>query len=84
MLRVGDAMTLSARVDALVVVTRINVVRRHMLRELHRLLETAPTAKLGFVLTGAGSGEGFGYGYGYGYGSTSHEQRERVTELAGV
>ena len=32
MLRVGDAMTLSSRVDALLVVTRINVVRRHMLQ----------------------------------------------------
>ncbi|MCP9487168.1 MAG: Wzz/FepE/Etk N-terminal domain-containing protein [Gaiellaceae bacterium MAG52_C11] len=82
LLRVGDAMTLSARVDALVVVARMNVVRRHMLRELNRLLETAPAAKLGFVLTGAGGGEAYGYGYGYGYGYTAREQRERVTESA--
>lgn len=82
-LRVGDAMTLSARVDAIVVVTRINVVRRHMLQELKRLLDTTRAPKLGFVLTGAGDEEG--YGYGYGYGSAPYEpakQQERLTELA--
>ena len=66
LLHVGDAMTLSARVDGLVVVTRLNVVRRRLLNELHRLLETCPAAKLGFVLTEAEIEEDYGaYGYGY-------------------
>ena len=81
-LRVGDAMTLSARVDAIVVVTRIGVVRRHMLQELARLLDAAPAEKLGFVLTDADDEEGYGYGYGYGQGYAPREERERLTELA--
>src|SRR3954469_23233459 len=64
-LQVGDAMTLSARADALVVVTRLDIVRRHTLSELKRLLDTSPAAKLGFVLAGADSEDSYGYGYGY-------------------
>ncbi len=37
-LHVGDAMTLSTKVDGVMVVTRMNVVRRHMLSELARQL----------------------------------------------
>ncbi len=67
-LPVGDAMTLSSVVDAMVIVVRAGVIRRGSLIELQRLLETAPAAKLGFVLTGAELEEGYGYGYGGGYG----------------
>ena len=49
----------------LILVARINVVRRHTLTELTRHLAASPTAKLGFVLTGAGDEHGYGYGYGY-------------------
>ena len=48
-LDLSDAMTLSARVDGLVVVTRLPVAKRAMLTELHRVLATAPTMKLGVV-----------------------------------
>jgi succinoglycan biosynthesis transport protein ExoP len=68
LLQVGDAMTLSAKVDAMIVVTRFSLIRRPMLAELHRVLETCPAGKLGFVLTGAEAEEGYGYGYSYGYG----------------
>ena len=64
-LHVGDAMTLSTKVDGLVVVTRMNVVRRHMLAELRRHLAASTTIKLGFILTGAVAHEDYGYGYGY-------------------
>lgn len=67
MLHVGDAMTLSAQVDALMVVTRFGVVRRPMLAELRRLLEASPAEKLGFVVTAADLEKGDGYRYGYGY-----------------
>jgi capsular exopolysaccharide synthesis family protein len=63
LLHVGDSMTLSARIDAMIVVTRSNVIRRPILRELRRLLAASPAVKLGFVLTGAEREEG-GYGYG--------------------
>ncbi len=53
MLHVGDAMALTAKVDALVLVSRLNVLRRPMVTELRRLLSNAPAVALGFVLTGA-------------------------------
>lgn len=53
LLQVGDAMGLSARVDALFLVARLKIVRRPMLRELRRVLETCPASKLGFCLAGA-------------------------------
>ena len=83
-LRVGDAMTLSSKVDAVVVVVRMKVVRRQMLGELARQLSTMPTPVLGFVATAAGEEQGYGYGYGYGYGhyarpyvQSGHAERER-------
>ena len=69
-LHVGDALTLSSRVDGVLVVTRMNVVRRPMLNELHRLFETTHAHKLGFIVTDGGAEEAYGYGYGYGYGYT--------------
>jgi Mrp family chromosome partitioning ATPase len=68
LLHVGDAMVLSAKVDAMILTAKIETVRRPMLTEVHRLLETVPALKLGFVATGAESEEGYGAGYGYGYG----------------
>jgi succinoglycan biosynthesis transport protein ExoP len=77
-LSVGDAMTLSAEVDGIVVVTRLGVVQRRMLSDLARELEASPALKLGFVVTGAdlkGS-----YAYGYGYGGRVRDQEERPGE----
>jgi Mrp family chromosome partitioning ATPase len=84
-LKVGDAMTLSPNVDAVMVVTRMNVIRRPMLSELRRLLDSSPTRKLGFLVTGAESEEGYGFG-GYGYGAYGHDghsgARERQAKAA--
>jgi Mrp family chromosome partitioning ATPase len=68
LLRVGDAMTLSSRADGLILLTRLNAIKRPMLRDLSRVLESVPTTKLGYVVTGLQREEGYGYGYGYGYG----------------
>jgi len=73
-LQVGDAISLSAQVDALVVVCRMDVVRRPLLNELRRVLDSSPAEKLGFVLAGAESEDG--YGYGYGYGASAYHARE--------
>lgn len=54
----------------------MNVVRRHMLAELRRLLEAAPATKLGFVRTGAKDEQSYGYGY------QPRKDRERLEELA--
>ena len=71
LLHVADGMTLTAKVDAVIVAVRISVVRRQTLRELHRLVETAPVAKLGFFMTDADVSDDAGYGYGYVYGTPS-------------
>lgn len=65
MLRVGDVITLSTKVDALVVVSRLNVVRRPELLEMRRLLDSVPVTKLGLVLTGTERERKGDYGYGY-------------------
>lgn len=79
LLHVGDAMTLSAHVDALFVVTRLNVVRRPMLAEMRRVLHSSPAARLGFVLTGAGQEDGYGYG---GYSGYYQQRGPEETEPA--
>ena len=85
LLRVGDAMTLSSRADGVLVLTRLNLLKRSMLRETSRLLDSSPAAKLGYVVTGsqreAGYSGSYGYGQaygGYGYGEKYHT-RDRVT-----
>lgn len=75
---VGDALSLSAGVDAIIVVAKLGLVHPGMLHELSRLLEASPTDKLGFVVTGAEHGPVYGYGYGYGHLAA----REREGELS--
>ncbi|MGZ8795563.1 MAG: nucleotide-binding protein, partial [Gaiellaceae bacterium] len=74
MLHVGDAMALTAKVDAVVVVTRLGVVRRPMLTEVRRQLSAAPALALGFVLTGAGGDESYET---YGYYAYTARRRDR-------
>jgi capsular exopolysaccharide synthesis family protein len=76
LLSVGDTLPLSARVDAVVVVTRVGIVSRSMLKDLARALDTIPTEKLGVVITGAGDEETYGYGY-----SAEPERDDRIVEL---
>lgn len=64
LLQVGDGLALSARVDGLILVCRLNVIRRPMLRELKRILGSLPTEKLGFVLTGADLDDSYTYDFG--------------------
>jgi capsular exopolysaccharide synthesis family protein len=49
---VGDAARLSARMDAIVVVTRLGIANRSALRDLQRQLAAAPVAALGVVVAG--------------------------------
>ena len=81
-LRVGDAMTLSAFVDGILVVTRLNMIRRPMLSEFRRLLETAPARKLGYVVTASREGGSTAYGYGYGYGGYGYAEPEKHRDAA--
>jgi succinoglycan biosynthesis transport protein ExoP len=52
LLESGDAFTLGARVDAVLLVARLTTLRRPMLNEAARLLERCPARKLGFVVAG--------------------------------
>jgi Mrp family chromosome partitioning ATPase/capsular polysaccharide biosynthesis protein len=63
LLQAGDALTLSTKVDGLLLVVRQNVVRQGMLRDLARVLDRTPVTKLGFVLTDVAVEPGYGYGY---------------------
>jgi Mrp family chromosome partitioning ATPase/capsular polysaccharide biosynthesis protein len=67
LLALSDTVKLTRKVDAVVVVARLSLIRRATLEELRRVLEGAPTAKLGTVVTGATAQDGYGYGYGYAY-----------------
>ncbi len=62
---VGDASTLSACVDALIVVLRLGLVDHSAVRDLKRQLKASPAPTLGFVLAGADKADAYGY-----YGST--------------
>jgi Mrp family chromosome partitioning ATPase/capsular polysaccharide biosynthesis protein len=63
MLTVGDATTLSARVDGILVVSRLPI-RQGALINLGRQLDKCPVAKLGFVAAGVAAGDEYGLWYG--------------------
>jgi polysaccharide biosynthesis transport protein len=75
MLAVSDAINVTQKVDALIVLTRVPTVRRPALEELRRLLDNAPVTKLGFVVTGADADQALmgSYGYGYAYQSDTRK-----------
>ncbi len=66
LLGIGDALTLASKVDAMVLVTRLNVIDRSMFRELERALDGCQARPLGIVVTDAKLERGYGYSYAYG------------------
>jgi succinoglycan biosynthesis transport protein ExoP len=80
LLGVGDTLALSNAVHAMVLVTRLNLLRKPVLREVHRLLEAAPVNVLGFVVTDAEVEDQYGYGYGYHYGY-GHQRDRKVYDI---
>jgi polysaccharide biosynthesis transport protein len=65
LLRVGDALAMSSKVDAIVLVARLGLLRRDLAREVRRILHRIPAPTLGFVMTGADARDDYGYGYSY-------------------
>ena len=55
LLVVSDAVALSARVDAALIVVKLNATNRKTLHELARVLDACPCRKIGYVLTNAES-----------------------------
>lgn len=82
---VGDAMTLSAKVDAMIVVTRLGSVNKSTIDDLARELHASPAPKLGFVLTGIDARHAYGHdAYDY-YGQKAAEQDgEEAPEISGA
>jgi len=66
LLVVGDAMPLTSRVDAVLIVLHTGI-QRPALHELARELQKSQAPILGFVLTGVDEGETYGSAYGYAY-----------------
>jgi polysaccharide biosynthesis transport protein len=78
LLPVGDALTLSAHVDAFVLVVRHNSLRKAAFDDLRRTLASTPARKLGFIVTDVETGDGYTHFYRYappmgGDISVSHE-----------
>jgi receptor protein-tyrosine kinase len=77
LLEVSDPMTLMRQVDAFVITTRLAVVRRPMLKELRRMLETSSVSALGFIVTGERTAEDYRRDY-YGNGAQVSRRRQHV------
>jgi tyrosine-protein kinase len=69
LLAVGDALALSAKVDAIVLVLHSGI-ERPVVHELARQLQSSQAPVLGFILTGiaADGADAYRYAYDYGYG----------------
>jgi polysaccharide biosynthesis transport protein len=52
LLLAGEALTLSAKVDGMLVVSRVNMLRRDHVRQLRQTLAAAPALTIGLVVTG--------------------------------
>jgi polysaccharide biosynthesis transport protein len=90
LLPVGDTIALSAYVDAIILVVRLNALRSSALDDLRRILSSSPAAKLGFVLTGAPIGEEYAHSYRFGppkrrlsVASVAHRSSRSPAELNG-
>jgi succinoglycan biosynthesis transport protein ExoP len=81
LLSVGDTLALGSKVDAMIVVARLNVVRRPTIAELLRALQTCPTVALGCVVTGSELEQDYGYG---GYYQRPYEYTQRTEDKAFV
>jgi non-specific protein-tyrosine kinase len=82
LLRVGDALALSARVEAMLIVARIDRLRRPIVRELQRTLEASRAKPLGLIVTAADADESYGYGYYKRYAGYSTRPEERASAEA--
>jgi polysaccharide biosynthesis transport protein len=88
LLSAGDALALSATVEAMLLVARIDRLRRPIVRELQRTLEASPAKPLGLIVTAAGADESYGYGY-YSYrhrhaGHPKQPNERESTEALGL
>ncbi len=81
MLGVGDALTLSGLVDGILLVVRLDLIRKRTLAELHRVLWTSPAEKLGFVVADANGDHDYAH-YAYSYERSSPQPEEQTSNEA--
>ena len=81
LLGVGDAMALAAQVDGILLVSRLDFIRRATLGDLRRVLRSCPAPTVGFVATAADIGDGYAYAKGAEprWGWLSPSRQEPVT-----
>ena len=77
LLQVGDTMAVAPHVDALLLVARLQTLRRHHLKELRRVLAGAPVSVIGFAVTAAETESGYGYAP---YDYEPYEQRKEAAK----
>lgn len=87
LLGLGDSLALIPRVDAVVLVAQLELLRRPTLDELQRVLEGSAANALGIVVTAAqredaGEAYGYGNGYGYGYGPSKNGRAAAPVEVS--
>jgi succinoglycan biosynthesis transport protein ExoP len=80
-LLVSAAVSLSGKVDGVVMIARVGMVERGGLRDVARTLERTPAKKLGVVITG-GPRHGYYAYYGQADVSSGRQQSERAAALA--
>jgi polysaccharide biosynthesis transport protein len=80
-LLVSAAVSLSGKVDGLIMIARVGMVERGSLRDVARTLERTPATKLGVVITG-GARHGYYAYYGQADVPSDRQQSERAAALA--
>ncbi len=77
LLAFGDAMILSAHVDAIFAVTRLGRIQRPILHEFSRQLQACKAKRIGYVVTGVEHSDSYRYMYeGYAYDARLRERAE--------
>jgi capsular exopolysaccharide synthesis family protein len=61
LLPVGDTIALSARIDALLLASRLKMLSSGAVERTRRILEVTPAAKLGFILTDTAAAETYSH-----------------------
>jgi non-specific protein-tyrosine kinase len=83
LLGLGDSLVLIPRVDAVLLIARLELLRRPLLDELRRVLENTKATPLGVIVTAADRAQhhyGYGYGYtAYGYGHDDRRNGRRIS-----
>jgi capsular exopolysaccharide synthesis family protein len=80
-LLVSAAVSLSAKVDGVVMIARVGMVERGGLRDVVRTLERSPATKLGVVITGGARAGYYAY-YGPSDTPPARQEAERSSRLA--